>query len=246
MRCLRCACGLLLAAVQAPFLFGGALPANIHFFPHIGDGGGLRTVFLIMNPSRVGCEVRLELIRHDGAEWDLPVGPGRGPVLRMMIQSGGSRRLETPGIDPIPVVGWARLSADCPVSAQAVFEIRTGEGLVAQAAVDSAAPQRNLDLFFDSGNGTDTGVAVANLSRLAPVQVTILHLRWDGTAGGAATLTLGPGQQSAKFASELLGPGVRRGILRLQATGPVAVTCLQQTGLVLSTLPVVTRSMSMP
>lgn len=246
MRYLRYGPGLLLAvAVQMPVL-SGSLPANLHFFPHLGDGGGLRTVFLVLNPTSRTCELQLELTRSDGTAWDLPLGSVRGPVVRMTLQPGGSRRLATAGTSAIPSVGWAKLSAECPVSAQAVFEIRDGNRLVTQAAVESTGPQRNVDLFFDSGNGTDTGIAVVNLSSQAPVQVRILEVLWDGTPDRSTELTLGPRQHSAKFASELLGKAVRGGILRLQATGPVAVTCLQQTGLVLSTLPVVTRSLNLP
>ncbi len=246
MRCLRYGIGLLLAAVvQLPAL-SESLPTNLHFFPHLGDGGGLRTVFLILNPTSRSCAVQLDLTRHDGTPWDLPVGSVRGPVVRMNVQPGGSRRLATAGTNAAISVGWAKLSADCPVSAQAVFEIRNGDRLVTQAAVESAGPHRNVDLFFDSGNGTDTGIAIVNLSLQAPVQLAILEVLWDGTPGRTAFLSLGPQQQCAKFASEFLGAGVRRGVLRLQATGPVAVTCLQQTGLVLSTLPVVTHSLNLP
>jgi hypothetical protein len=138
-------------------------------------------------------------------------------------------------------VGWASLTAGCPMAAQALFEIRTGTILVAQAAVESSGPQRNADLFFDQTSGTGTGIAVANLSSTLPVRVYVSEFDENGVPSGGATLTLGPRRQAARFVSELLGGQARQGSLRLEATGPIVVTTLQQTGVVLATLPVVPR-----
>jgi hypothetical protein len=156
------------------------------------------------------------------------------------LPAGGSIRLATPGRALEPSAGWASLEADRPVTAQALFEIRFGGTLVAQAAIEGTVAHRNLDLFFDQSGGSNTGIAVANPSPI-PVKVYVAERAEDGTAAEASSFTLEPNHQTAQFVSELLGGGTLKGILRIVATGPVVVTSLQQTGLVLTTLPVATR-----
>ncbi|GAB4111840.1 MAG: hypothetical protein Kow001_13540 [Acidobacteriota bacterium] len=235
---------LFLAAalsLQMSFL-AGSVPSSWQFFAQVGDGGGLRTVFLIMNPNEFPCHVSVSLIRSDGTAWPLGLNdiPGSSPGLD--LPAGGSIRLATPGTAPGPSTGWAVLRADRPVTAQALFEIRTGGTLVAQAAVEGTVAHQNLDLFFDQSGGSNTGIAVANPSGL-PVGVYVTELAEDGTPTESSWFTLEPNHQTAKFVAELLGGGARKGILRIAATGPVVVTSLQQTGLVLATLPVASRTL---
>lgn len=222
-------------------LLAGSVPSSWQFFAQVGDGGGLRTVFLIMNPSDFPCTVTVNLNRADGQAWPLGLNEFPGARIVVNLAAGGSVRLATPGTAPEPATGWAALFSDRPVTAQVLFEIRSGGKLVAQAAVEGTVPHRNLDLFFDQSGGSNTGIAVANPSGI-PVNVYVSEFAEDGTAAEAAFFYLEPNHQTAKFISELLGGGTQKGILRIAATGPVVVTSLQQTGLVLTTLPVATRS----
>ncbi len=222
-------------------LLAGGLPSTDQFFPEVGDGGGLRTIFLVMNPGSESCQVSLALYRDNGTTWALSLNELTGPNVSVTVPPGGSLRLATPGEAGSPSVGWARLTADRPVAAQALFEIRNGGALVTQAAVESAGPHRNLALFFDQTAGTGTGIAAVNVITTNPVKVYVSELAEDGTTQRSTSFTLGPGQQTARFVSDLLGHESRKGSLQITATGPIAVTTLQQTGLVLATLPVVTR-----
>lgn len=221
-------------------LLAGGVPRSWQFFAQVGDGGGLRTVFLIMNPNDFPCHITVILNRANGQEWPLGLNEFPGARIGVNLPAGGSIRLATPGTVPEPATGWAVLRSDRPVTAQVLFEIRSGGKLVAQAAVEGTVAHRNLDLFFDQSGGSNTGVAVANPSGI-PVRVYVSEFAEDGTASEASSFTLEPNHQTARFVSELLAGGIQKGILRIAATGPVVVTSLQQTGLVLTTLPVATR-----
>jgi hypothetical protein len=221
-------------------LLAGGVPSSWQFFAQVGDGGGLRTVFLIMNPNDLPCHVTVNLNRGNGTPWTLGLNDSPGARISVDLPAGGSIRLATPGRALEPSAGWASLEADRPVTAQALFEIRFGGTLVAQAAIEGTVAHRNLDLFFDQSGGSNTGIAVANPSPI-PVKVYVAERAEDGTAAEASSFTLEPNHQTAQFVSELLGGGTLKGILRIVATGPVVVTSLQQTGLVLTTLPVATR-----
>ncbi len=233
---------LILAVISLQFrLLAGGLPSTSQFFPEVGDGGGLRTIFLLMNPGSQPCQVALDLFRDSGTTWTLSLNEYAGPNISLTIPAGGSVRLATPGEAGSASVGWARMTSDHPVAAQALFEIRNGGTLVTQAAVEASGPNRNLDFFFDQTGGTNTGIALANFLSTAPVKVYISEFTEDGTPNGDTSITLDPGQQTAQFVSKLLGNEPRKGSLRIEATGPIVATTLQQTGLVLATLPVVTR-----
>ena len=57
--------GLVLMLMLPVPAFGG-IPSQFHFFAHIGDGGGLRTVFLVMNKSQEEAEITIRFRSNNG------------------------------------------------------------------------------------------------------------------------------------------------------------------------------------
>jgi hypothetical protein len=148
--------------------------------------------------------------------------------------------LATAGTAPSPQAGWARLTATEDVGAQVLFEISTGGLLVTQAAVESPGPLDSLDLFFDQRSGTNSGIAIASLSAAGAIRIRLTLKDQNGATVATRDLTLGSLGHLAQFVSELFPQGAGlRGTLHIEASGPVTVVALQQTGLVLGTLPVV-------
>ena len=234
---------LLLCSVAVAF---AGMPARYHDFAHIGDGGGLRTTFLVLNQSqRDTANITLEFYDDDGEPWSLAVNGRTGPVYSAAIPPGGSLKLTTAGEAAEAHGGWARLTATGEVGAQVLFEIRSGGQLVTQAAVQSSGPLHSADLFVERAAGTNTGEALASLSRSGQIRVSMSLFDGTGTQLGTEAVSLGPLMHKAKFLTELF-PEVTavRGTLKLSASGPIAVTTLQQTGLVLGTLSPVRRVFS--
>ncbi len=214
------------------------VPSSLHEFAQVGDGGGLRTLFLIMNQNSAPCQYTLSFLDDGGQPWSVNLGGVVADHHTAMIPPLGSVSLATSGESPTVMGGWARLTAHCEVGAQAFFEIRTGATLATQAAVEATGPLRSADLFVNSGGGSDTGIAVASLSEAGPVRVHLEALDAFGASQATSSFDLPPLAHVAKYFSELFKTlGDFQGTMRLRATGPVVVTTLQQTGLVIGTLP---------
>jgi hypothetical protein len=222
------------------------VPSGYHEFAHIADGGGLTTTFLVSNPSSEFAEVDISFLKDDGSPWNLMIGGQANTVYRLNLPPGGMARLRSDGLGTIAFGGWARINASQEVGAQVLFEIEAGGKLVTQAAVESTGPVRNADLFVvrDSAAGSNTGIALAALTDHGATRVILTLVGTDGTVIQDGSFTLsGPHRHQAKFINEFFtGLGDVTGTLRVSASGPICITTLQQTGLVLGTLPPVVRT----
>ncbi len=224
--------------LACPALIAGP-PTPFHHFAQIGDGGGVRTVFLILNPNPDAITIELSLFSgNPGVPLELTVGGSSTSNFEGQVPGGGTFRLETAGTAPQAVAGWASLVASRPVGAQVLFEITTDGSLVTQAAVESNPPLRRSDVFVDTSPASRTGIALANLSAITTIRVVLTLRRADGEAVDTVDLILAPRGHRAIFLDELFpGAGTIRGSLRITASGRVAIITLQQSGLVLGTLP---------
>jgi hypothetical protein len=224
----------------APVLAG--LPSRFHEFAHIGDGGGLKTTFLILNQNALATEITLSFFTDNGTPWSLDIGGASQEVLVTTVPAGGMLRLATAGEAPTAQGGWARLVANQEVGAQALFEIRSGGSLVTQAAVESSGPLRRVDVFVGQASGSNTGIALASLSSVGRTRVRLELIGALGSIASTQFMTLGALEHKASFIFELFsGISQHSGTLRISASGPITVTTLQQTGLVLGTLPPISR-----
>ncbi len=241
---------LLLAGWLSQALLQAGLPSRYHDFAQIGDGGGFRSTFLITNQNADPVEATLRFFQDDGSPWSLTVADVQGTTYQTLIPARGMVRLVTGNQGSTPRSGWATLEAGEDVGAQVFFEILVDDSLVTQAAVESSGPVREAFLFVEEQPGTSTGVAIVNLAPAGttrPVRVDLTLREVDGSVRRTTSITLQAGEHVAQFVQSLFSDdlsgelGNFRGSLFLRASGPVAVVTLQQTGLVLGTLPVIIR-----
>ena len=219
----------------------GGSPTVFHNFAQFGDGGGIRTVVLLINQNPFAVTAQLELLADDGSALSLPLDGSTASQFTIELPARATRRLATAGNAEAPSVGWARLSASAPIGAQLLFEIRNGETLLTQAAVESSATQRVVDVFADQTSGSRTGVALANNSE-APALIRLTLIDPDGNPGASADVELPANGHLARFLDEFFNEmGDFSGRVSVNANAPIVVTTLQQTGVVLGTLPPVAR-----
>ena len=128
------------------------------------------------------------------------------------------------------------------------FEIFEDGKLTAQAAVEPVGSMHSAEVFvdFDMSAGQRTGLAIANLSDVGPVEISIgLSDETGGNnrSGGLNVPSLG---HTAKFIDEIFAMEQikkYRGTVQILADGPISVLALQQTGLVIGTLVPIQRTL---
>ena len=142
--------------------------------------------------------------------------------------------------DPIRS-GWARLGATAPVAAQVLFEIRVEDTLVTQAAVESPGALLSATVFVDQRADSNTGLALANLSATGPIRVILTLTNSAGEMVASEELILGARGKVARFVFQFFeGVAEVRGTISIQASGRFTAVALQQTGLILGSLPPIT------
>ncbi len=134
----------------------GVETSNFHDFAHIGDGSGIRTVFLISNPGGEAATVTLRLLKDDGSPLTLLINGASQSQVEIVIPAGGSLRLETGGTSDPVATGWARLVSTQAVGAQVLFEILVDGELVTQAAVAPLGSILRGTLFVNEDGGSRT------------------------------------------------------------------------------------------
>ena len=70
--------GWTAVGVSATLLAG--LPSFTHEFAQVGDGGGVRSVFLVLNQNAVEVTINLEFFRDDGTPLTLTIGETTRPI----------------------------------------------------------------------------------------------------------------------------------------------------------------------
>lgn len=216
-------------------------PLSYHGFAQVAAGPNLRTTFLVYNPGPDWCRVEFTFRNDAGGSLALPFPPGNASGVGIDIFPGAEEELQTSFSEDLRI-GSAILEANCEVGAQVLFEIFNGGVLVTQAAVESPGPLQTADLFVVRKPGTETGIAVANLAS-SNTRVSLTLSQGGNAFGQPVSFDLPPSGHSARFLNELFEgrqlPEEMTGILHVRASGPIALTTLQQTGLVLGTLPVI-------
>lgn len=103
----------LVRGVLALAIFGtpawAGLPSRFHEFAIIGDGAGLKTIFLISNKNQSAVGVTLQFFSSSGDPMSLTVGGQTGAQIQFQVPAGGMRRLETSGQGSVLKSGWSQL-----------------------------------------------------------------------------------------------------------------------------------------
>jgi hypothetical protein len=232
-------------------IFAG-LPSRVHEFAHVAEGGDanlwMRTSIFVRNHSVEEASIAVKFFDDSGTPWEVRIGGETASTHTAQIPADGMVKLMTAGQGAELKAGWATLSADREVSAQIFFEIYSGGKLTTQAAVDPVGSLRSVEVFvdIDTAAGQRTGLAVASLTDVAQVHVTVTLTDESGGNVWAGDLTVPPSGHVAQFVDEIIKDTQLekyRGIVSLDSDGPITVTALQQTGLVIGTLSPLRRTL---
>ncbi len=227
------------------------LQAEVEFrsyFAHIGDGQGLTTAIVVVNPRNSPVTGSLRFFTSTGLSMSLSIGSIRAAKFDFAVPAKSSLRLQTQG-DSNPVQsGWALLTSSAPLEGVALFQFWSQTHLITEAGVSRSTPVKAAQLYCTSLGDVSTGVGVANIStQLIKMTFTLTSL--NGSLLATADRELGASQHSALFINELF-PNVPsidefEGVLKVQAPNEFVATVVRfqsAPGLVVSTLPVVALS----
>jgi|SoiMethySBSTD1v2_1073268.scaffolds.fasta_scaffold359131_1 hypothetical protein len=186
----------------------------------------------------------LSLIDQDGA----PV-PGSG-VVSFSIPAGATRKYTSTGTGAY-AGGFAAVVATAgTVVGSAVFSNYDGSGrLIGEAGVAASPALTKQAVFVDTTGGLSIGVAWGNPNTAAAnVQLTLLNAAAQTVA--TTTQVLGPGNQTAKFTSQLFEGVASPAVGRMQIVSDVALPAValrfDSTGLFTSIPPVTIASLINP
>jgi hypothetical protein len=205
------------------FIYTATVTSNVPSLPttatfaHMAVGGGFSTVFTFMNLGSTPVSGNLVLTGQDGAPLiaaltDPSTGanaPSAGAIpassWSLSIPPGGLQTVTADAAnssDPTKA-GWAHVeSSGGALSGVASFQLVSSGRLVTVAGVLSGDPvdSATIPVSDDVPSNVYTGYAVANPSATDTIAIRVLMVGNDGTvAATLSSITLGPGQQTARF-----------------------------------------------
>jgi len=151
--------------------------AASQLFPHLADGGGFQTEFLLVNPTSIPVCVDLKF-HLDGSATSLPIVPIASVGFTAITPTGitgiglppsGSAIFRTTGSSPgAGVSGWVEIISPVRLDGQAKFTRQPGDGKSYQGSVPVTVPVASFGVPYDttkdstSGEFFVSGLAVAN------------------------------------------------------------------------------------
>jgi len=222
---------LLFTSTPVVDLETAATSGPVHF-PHLAEGGGFSSSFVLLNTSMQAQNGSLDFLGDDGAPLHVSLTDGRsGSTFAYAIPAGGVATVETTGASAAILGGWARATPAAGQSTPAgAGSFRFGQGgiLVTESGVSSARPTTLARVYVDTTGGHDTGLALANPGS-TPLAVTLRAFEMDGrtAVGSAARVEVAAGAHVANQAGAFVAglPNAFRGVVEIDASSPfVALT----------------------
>jgi len=221
-------------------------PPFVTYLTQVADlENTLQTILVISNLTNSTAQGEIRLFTSEGASMDLKTDQGENDTFAFDLPPFTSKTITSTGKSTVLKRGYAVIESNVPVEGSAIFRVINASGTALQEAGVGATPSQYQAVTVaqkEAAAGLDTGVAVVNPSA-SPVDITALL--YDEQGGLVLTnsedLDLPPGQQDAKFLTELFPDvaGDFRGTLVITSTEPIAVVTLRTIGGVASsTLPV--------
>ncbi|MBI4456046.1 MAG: hypothetical protein HY644_09130 [Acidobacteria bacterium] len=238
---------LVLAYLSSPVCFA----RNI-YFAQVADGGGFSTTFVLANMGSSTAIGTLNFFNPDGSPRTLRINGTERSQFAVTIPSGGSVRLRSENVGDA-LAGWAMLESADQIDGVATFDLRGPAGsLMTTAAVLGGKGYKLVAVPVETSSSTNTGVAIANISRSSSVAIKLRLLDEAGIEVAAILeprlSPLGSQRQIADFADALFrsvaGISNFRGSLIVEVVdaGEVSVTGLVIKEGLLSALPVIELS----
>ncbi len=195
-----------------------------------GAAGDLRveTDLQVQNLLGGSQTTRIDFLSDEGEPMQVVVGGETVSSLEFRLPTRVARIFHLGGESPVQS-GYARVTSERPVLAQAVFRVFRRGSLVGEAGIDSTTARYSQLSSFELAAGLGLGLAVANPAA-APAFVVLTVTDQDVTDVFQASFNLGPGRQQAFFITEMvesLDPDNFRGTVQIISNQPVAVTGLR-------------------
>ena len=147
---LRCILVVLIAA-------HAYVHARTFYFPHYGDGDGLRMTFVVSNYSDATATGTLRVYNMAGELASLPFEDGTVSTVALALAPDSSTVLRTRGISDPLRTGFVRVDLNQEeVSGVAIFKFASG----LEASVLPSQTGKRFALFVERSSSLDTGIAV--------------------------------------------------------------------------------------
>ncbi len=212
------------------------------YFAQAGGGGGASTAITLVNPSSTTtASGTLSFFGSDGKQLGSVV---TSPVVQFQIPPSGAFTAKT-SPQAAATSGYASISTADSLLAYASYTIPGLPLLVAEPSASNAFVF-SAPVSRDISNGTEVGVAVANVSNTkVRVVVSVSDSRGGRVKFGTTSIDLAPGEQFSRSLLELL-PGLPQnftGTLVISALSPLpsqslAVTVVQFGAGTVRTVPI--------
>ncbi len=207
-------------------------------FPHFADGLGWSTQVILVNPTAQPIAGTVEFLGPDAAPAVLTLSDGRrGSRFDYEIPAESARRFATSNTAGPLSSGWVRAtpSRSASPSGLLVFSFSSADKTISEVGVPALGASSAFRVPVDALGAPNrpgsirTGLAIANTTDEEST-VTLEITRPDGSlVRPIATLTLPPLGQSARMLDKIVDvpDDFTSGLLRVSATGEVAVTALR-------------------
>jgi hypothetical protein len=230
--------------------------SDLLFFPQIAVGAGYSTHFTITNTGATAATGNLILTNANGEAFvvsgTLTDSSGvahpasSGSVFALTIPSGGTVFLSAAGLSsssPIQV-GWGSLeSSGGSLSAVASYEGMVGTTMQTTVGIlhSQLVQYATMPVDNDNSKGKKMVYAMANPSRQT-ISIKLALVGQDGTVvDDTVAVSLGPGEQKARYFSQDLGLASFKGslVFRVQGGTTFVVVGLLYKGDLLTAIPVI-------
>ena len=217
-----------------------ALPHRlpIEGFAQFGDGQGLSSSLILVNPSPLQTALgKAELVSSEGGALQADINGESGKSrFSFEVSPLGAGFYQTDGEGDL-ISGSALLQSNIPLGGTVLFS-----GDLGVAGVGMVRPEKHFTVPLESqaSQGVETGLALANPAD-AQVVVEVVLRRTDGSQIGRSNLTLAARGQLAKFPREIF-PGTDlssfRGSLQVSSPQPIIGMAIRVSPGQFATLPV--------
>lgn len=216
------------------------------YYPHVVDGpqGSVvwKTTILLTNPNSSGTVSGTVTLTSDNSNTgaagspmvvtmtDQNGGSATSNVFTFSLPAGGTTSLISSGTGSFAQGFAAVTTTGGTVSGTAIFsEFDTSGNLIAEAGVPGANAVTRQAIFVDTIGNYQIGFAYANPGQAAAtVSLNLLNSAGVSVLSTAATQTLGPGNHTASFISQMFqsAPNMA-GTLQITSSTPLAAIALR-------------------